>query len=112
MNHSAVTPAVSAAAFSLAVFALCVGAFVPPFMDHTVSSVPLIVTFGIAIAVSFALHVAFVGIAAHRADRSAVLWGVLTVVLFPVGSIVGLILFEWFSTQTSGGTAGRLARTS
>lgn len=101
MQQSPVSRAVAAATISLVVFALSVGAFVPPFLERTVSSVPLTVAFGIAIAASLVLHVAFVGIAAHRANRPASMWALLTVVLFPVGSIVGLILFEWFSSQTA-----------
>ena len=109
MKQSLVTQAVASAAISLLVFAVSVGAFVPPFVERTVSSVPLTIAFGIAIAASFVLHVAFVGIAAHRARRSAVLWAVLAILAFPIGSIVGLILFEWFSTQGSRGTAERVA---
>ena len=106
MRESPTSQAVASAAISLVVFAVCVGAFVPPFVERTVSSVPLTIVLGIAIAVSFALHVAFVGIAARRAGRSAVLWAVLAVLVFPIGSIVGLILFEWFSTQGSEGAGG------
>ena len=109
MKQSPLRQAVASAAISLVAFALCVGAFLPPFVERTVSSVPLTIAAGLAIAVTFALHVAFVGIAAHRAHRSAVLWSVLTVLVFPVGSIVGLILFEWFSTQAGHGTAERVA---
>ena len=112
MKQSPVTQAVASAAISLVVFAICVGAFVPPFLERTLSSVPLTIAFGIAIAVSFALHVAFVGIAAHPANRSAVLWAALTLLVFPIGSIVGLILFEWFSSQDGQGSAERpLGRT-
>jgi uncharacterized membrane protein len=109
MQQSPTTRAVTSAAVSLVVFALCVGAFVPPFVERTVSSIPMTIVFGIGIAVSFVLHVAFVGIAAHRAKRSPALWAVLTVLLFPVGSIVGLILFEWFSNQSNHGTSERVA---
>jgi hypothetical protein len=109
MQQSPATQAVASATIALLVFALCVGAFMPPFVEGTVSSIPLTVASGIAIAVSFVLHVAFVGIAAHRANRSAALWAVLTVLLFPVGSIVGLIQFEWFSHQSNRGTAERSA---
>ena len=107
VQQSSITQAVGSAAVSLVVFVASVAAFVPPFVDRTVSSVPLTIALGIAIAVSFVLHVAFVGIAAHRAGRSAVLWALLAVLLFPVGSIVGLILFEWFSAQ--GTTAAQSA---
>jgi uncharacterized membrane protein len=109
MQQSPITQAAASAAVSLVIFALCVGAFLPPFVAHTVSSIPMTAVFGIAIAVSFVLHIAFVGIAAQRAKRSAVLWAVLSVLLFPVGSIVGLILFEWFSHQSNPGTAERVA---
>ena len=109
MKQSSVTQAVASAAVSLVVFCLCVGAFLPPFVERTVGSVPLTIVLGIAIAVSFVLHIAFVGIAAHRAHRSAVLWAVLAVLVFPIGSIAGLILFEWFSTQRSAAAAERAA---
>ena len=77
------------AAISLVVFALCVGAFLPPFLERTVSSVPLTIAAGLAIAVTFALHVAFVGIAAHRAHRSAILWSVTRSSPFPSGRSSG-----------------------
>jgi hypothetical protein len=109
VQQSPTTQAVASAAVSLLVFVFCVGAFVPPFSEHTLSSIPMTIAFGIAIAVSFVLHVAFVGIAAHRAGRSATLWAVLTIVLFPIGSIAGLILFEWFNPQGNHGAADRVA---
>jgi hypothetical protein len=109
MQRSSTTQAVTAASVSLVVFALSVGAFLTPFAERTLSSVPLTIAFGLAIAVSLVLHVAFVGIAANRASRSATMWALLTVLLFPVGSIVGLILFEWFSTESTRGTPERAA---
>ena len=105
MKQSSVSQAVASAAVSLIAFAVCVGAFVPPFVEDTVNSVPLTIALGIGIAVTFALHVAFVCIAAHRTNRSAILWGVGAVLLFPVASIVGLILFEWFSNERNHGSA-------
>jgi len=110
MQQSPVSQAVAAAAVSLVAFAVCVGAFVPPFVERTVASLPLTILFGIAIAVCLILHVAFVGIAAHRARRSASLWAVLTVLLFPIGSIVGLILFEWFSNESRSVTSPGVVR--
>ena len=105
MKQSPVTQAVASAALSLVLFVVCVGAFLPPFVERTTSSVPLIIAVGLGVAVTFSLHVAFVGIAAHRAGRSAILWSVLAVLVFPVGSIVGLVLFEWFSNQAGHGVA-------
>ena len=106
MKQSPLTQAVASAAITLVLFAVCVAAFLPPFLERTTSSVPLTIAAGLGIAVTFALHVAFVGIAAHRAGRSAILWSALALLVFPVGSIVGLILFEWFSTQAGQGAAG------
>jgi len=108
MSQPAIHQPVAAATICLLVFAVCTGAFFPPFVNRTTASVPLVVVLGLAIGVSFILHVAFVAIAAKRAGRSGWLWGVLTVILFPVASIAGLILFEWFSqeqTRTAGSSA-------
>jgi uncharacterized membrane protein len=102
-SSSPAAHAVASAAVSLVTFAVCVGAFMPPFVERTVSSIPATILFGVAIAVSFVLHVVFVGIAARRVNRSAILWAVLAVLLFPVASIVGLILFEWFSVESGQG---------
>jgi hypothetical protein len=51
---------------------------------------------------SFILHLVFVGLAAHRLGRSAWWWVVIALLTFPIGSIVGLILFEWFSEEQEG----------
>ena len=109
MKQSSVSQAVAAAATSLVVFAICVGAFVPPFGERTTGSVPLTIVLGLALAVSLVLHVAFVGIAAHRVDRSPILWAALAIIFFPIGSIVGLILFEWFSRQDRRGPPEHVA---
>lgn len=37
--------------------------------------------------------------AAPRLGRSAALWGAVAVCFAPVASIIGLILFEWFSDE-------------
>jgi hypothetical protein len=108
-SSSPAAHAVASAAVSLVTFAVCVGAFVPPFVERTVSSIPAMALFGVAIAVSFVLHVVFVGIAARRVNRSAIVWAVLAVLLFPVASIVGLILFEWFSVESGQGVSQSVA---
>ncbi|MDQ6627847.1 MAG: hypothetical protein M3Z29_05255 [Pseudomonadota bacterium] len=86
-----------------------VGSFVPPFVQRTVGSVPTTILFGLAIAVTFVLHVIFVVIAARRANRSPGLWAALTVMFFPIGSIVGLVLFEWFSNRSNRAALERAA---
>ncbi len=92
-------PTVTAAAVSLVAFAACVAAFLPPLNQQTFASVPLTIALGLALATSFTLHLVFVGLAAHRLGRSAVFWVVLALLAFPVASIVGLVLFEWFSEE-------------
>src|SRR5665213_473257 len=91
------------AALSLVALAGCVVPFIPPFLERTQGSVLLMVFLGLCIAATFILHIVFVGIAAHRAHRSAALWVVLAIVFFPVGSVVGLILFQRFSNEREQG---------
>jgi hypothetical protein len=90
---------IAAAAVTLLVFAGSVGAFLPPFVSRVTESVLLVILFGLAIAASLVLHFVFIGIAARRLGRSAALWVVLSVLFFPIASIVGLVLFEWFSEE-------------
>ena len=90
-----------AASVSLLAFGACVAAFLPPLNQQTLGSLPLAAALGIAMSVSFILHLVFVGIAAQRHGRSALWWVVLALFLFPIASIVGLILFEWFSEDQS-----------
>jgi len=92
--------AISAAAISLFVFIASAACFLPPLNQYVLHSVPLVVLLGIAIAVSLILHFVFVGIAAQRLRRGVPLWVSLSVLFFPIGSIVGLILFEWFSDKS------------
>ena len=91
--------AISAAAISLFVFVACVACFLPPLNKYTLTTVPFIILIGIATGVSMILHFVFVGIAAQRLRRSVATWVALSVLFFPIGSIVGLILFEWFSDE-------------
>jgi len=102
--------AIVAATFSLLAFGGCVAAFLPPLVDRTTASMPLTVMLGIALAVSFVLHLAFIGIAAQRLGRSVVAWVVLAFLFFPIASIVGLVLFEWFSDEQRQQSLGQTAR--
>jgi len=90
---------IAAAAVTLLVFGAAVAAFLPPFFNRFADSVPLLVLLGLTVAASLVLHFIFIGIAASRLGRSAVLWVVLAFLFFPIASIVGLILFEWFSEE-------------
>ncbi|HWW68565.1 MAG TPA: hypothetical protein VN089_01365 [Duganella sp.] len=88
---------IAAAAVTLVVWVACIASFLPPLSKYTTASVPLIILAGIGIAVSAILHLIFVGVAAKRLGRSPALWVAITLCGFPIASIVGLILFEWFS---------------
>ena len=91
--------AIAAATVSLVVFGACVAAFLPPLNQIVLASVPYIVIAGLALAGSFILHLVFIGLAAQRLRRSVTWWVVVAVLTFPVGSIVGLVLFEWFVVE-------------
>jgi hypothetical protein len=90
---------IAAAAVTLVVWVICVAAFLPPLNTHITGSVPLVIIAGLGIAVSLVLHLIFIGMAASRLGRSVVLWVIVALCFLPVASIVGLILFEWFSEQ-------------
>lgn len=87
--------AVSAASAALLVLCLAVGAFLPPLNATVTASVPLTVALSLAIACSLILHLIFVGIAARSLGRSRALWTALALFTLPIGSIVGIVMFEW-----------------
>lgn len=101
MPYQQAKPAASAASVALIALCLCVGALLPPFFDRVVAAVPLLVALGLGIAVSLVLHLIFVGMAARRLGRHALPWALLALLTLPIGSIVGLILFEWFAAQAA-----------
>jgi hypothetical protein len=88
---------IAAAAVTLVCSIIGVAAFLPPLVYRTTESVPLIMVASIGLAVSMILHLIFIGMAAKRLGRSPTVWVVVAVFGFPIASIVGLILFEWFS---------------
>jgi ABC-type thiamin/hydroxymethylpyrimidine transport system permease subunit len=90
---------IAAAAVSLVIWVACVASFLPPLNRYTTDSVPLIILAGFGIAVSVILHLIFIGVAAKRLGRSPTLWVVVALCGFPIASIVGLIMFEWFSDE-------------
>ena len=90
---------IAAAAVTLVMWIGCVAAFLPPLNKYTTASVPLIILAGLGIAVCGILHLVFVGLAAKRLGRSVPLWVVVAICGFPIASIIGLILFEWFSDE-------------
>jgi hypothetical protein len=99
MDFSRAQRPIAAAAVSL--FATCafIALLAPPLNRYTQDSVPLMVILGIGIAVGAILHLIFIGMAASRLGRSPALWVVIAICFMPVASIIGLILFEWFSDE-------------
>ena len=90
---------IAAAAITLVTWAFCVAAFLPPLNSYTLESVPLMILAGVGIGISLILHLIFIGIAAKRLDRSVGVWVLIAIFGLPIASIVGLILFEWFSDE-------------
>jgi len=90
---------IAAAAVTLVLWIACVASYLPPLVQHTTKSVLLMIATGIGILVCYVLHLVFVGIAAKRLGRSPALWVIVSAVFMPIASIIGLIIFEWFSEQ-------------
>jgi hypothetical protein len=99
MQLSRAQQPIAAAAVSLVVFCACIAAFLPPLNRHTLHTPALTILLGMTIAVSLILHLIFIGIAASRLARSPVLWVIIALCTMPIASIIGLILFEWFSDE-------------
>jgi hypothetical protein len=103
MSDRPASPALSASAVALLLFAAGVLMFLPPLVEATVASVPRTVLFGLVIAASFLLHFVFLGIAAQRQGRRVLPWVALALLLFPVGSIVALVLLAWHDGEARAG---------
>ncbi|SDH56300.1 MULTISPECIES: hypothetical protein [unclassified Duganella] len=96
---------IAAAAVTLVLWIACVASYLPPLVQHTTKSILLMIATGIGILVCYVLHLVFVGIAARRLGRSPVLWVIVSACFMPIASIIGLIIFEWFSEQEKQATA-------
>ncbi len=91
--------ALTASTLALVVAVGCVAMFLPPLVKHTVE-VPLrAAATGLALACAMLLHWVFLGVAARRMQRSVAGWVSLSVLLFPVGSAMALILLGWFADE-------------
>jgi TctA family transporter len=90
--------AISASAISLVLSIVCIG-LVIYFASQSSPSVFMITLVSLTCCVSMIMHFIFVGLTAQRLGRNAAVWVVLALLLFPLSSIIGLILFEWFSDE-------------
>ncbi|MCY7316498.1 MAG: hypothetical protein LH480_13010 [Rubrivivax sp.] len=91
--------ALAAATLALLVALTCIALFLPPLAQHTLATAWHSALTALALAAALLLHWVFLGVAARRMARSVVGWTSLSVLLFPVGSVVALILLDWLRDE-------------
>jgi hypothetical protein len=104
MTEASAQRAIVASALALALACAAIAAFLPPMLEATLTSIPRTALLGCTLAVGIGLHWAFLGIAAHRLQRSVpgwLAWGLL----FPIGGAAALILLGFFSDERRGAPA-------
>lgn len=101
MSETSAQKAIAASTLALVLACASLFAFLPPMAEATLQSVPRTVLLALAIAVGVMLHWVFVGIAAHRLERSVPGWLALSVLLFPIGGIAALILLGFFGEEAA-----------
>lgn len=94
--------AMTAAAAALVGFGVCLAMFLPPMVETTTASVGKTVLFAVALAVCVVAHLVFVGIAARRLHRRPWVWVLVSLVAFPVTSIVGMIVLGFLEDERHG----------
>ncbi|CAG0979598.1 hypothetical protein BURK2_01764 [Burkholderiales bacterium] len=98
MPHRTPTPAsraAAAASVSLVAVLACLGYLI---FKATLDGKPqpfILVLVALALSSAIVLHLVFVGLLARRTGRSAIGYVVGALLTLPIGSIVGLILYEW-----------------
>jgi hypothetical protein len=99
MTETPAQRALTAASLALTVAIAAIVMFLPPLSAATQSSVLRAAATALVLGVAVVLHWVFVGIAAHRLQRSLRFWVGLAVLLFPIGSAAALILLSWFTGE-------------
>ncbi len=104
MASPSASRAVAASTVSLVVFGLCI----VPFYLHRGRAFDGFAAFalGLGLCVSFVLHLVFFGIAAARHGRTAIGSVLLAFLLFPLASIVGLVLMAWAADEPRDAAGG------
>jgi hypothetical protein len=92
MKETPVARALQAATVSLIAALGCVALFLPPWLADTFASPLRAAVTGAGLGVTLLLHWIFLGLAARRQGRSVPAWVGLSVLLFPVGSALALML--------------------
>ena len=101
MTQTPAERALAASTVALLVALGCIVMLLPPLVEYTVASVLRVVAVVLALATAVALHWVFLGLGARRMARSAAGWVGLSVLLFPVGSALSLILLGWFCGEAA-----------
>ena len=99
MQETPAQRALTASTVALAAALAGIAMFLPPLAESTFASVLRIVITALVLAVGLFLHWVFLGIATRRMGRSTGGWVGLAALLFPIGSVVALILLSWFSQE-------------
>lgn len=102
MRESPDQRALAAATVSLVAALACVALFLPPLLQATVATPLRAAATGAALGCTLLLHWIFLGIAVKRLQRSLAAWVGLSVLLFPIGSVLSLVLLSWFADERHG----------
>lgn len=102
MKESPEGRALQAATVSLIAAVGCVALFLPPLLAATVATPLRAAATGAALGVTLLLHWIFLGVAVRRLQRSLPAWVGLSVLLFPIGSVLALVLLGWFADERDG----------
>lgn len=100
MNQAPDQRALAASTLALVVSLCCIAMFLPPLVTHTVASPLRTVAVGLLLAAALLLHWVFLALGARRLARSVPGWVSLSVLLFPVGSAMALILLSWLADES------------
>jgi hypothetical protein len=87
----------------------CVALFLPPLLEATIASPLRAAATGAALGVTLLLHWIFLGMAARRLRRSVPGWVGLSVLVFPIGSALALVLLGWLAGGTAPGPDRQVA---
>ncbi len=91
--------AMTASTVALVTAVGCIALFLPPLAERTLASPLRAAATGVVLACAVLLHWVYLGIGARRMQRSVAGWVSLSVLLFPVGSAMALILLAWFTDE-------------
>ncbi len=94
---TAASRAAAAASISLLAILVCLGYLIFKAGNDGQPQIFMLVLVALALTSAILLHLVFVGLLARRTGRQAFWYVVGALLTLPVGSIVGLILYEWRS---------------